>query len=113
MIKKFFTLLFFMGCFSVFSQSKINGDWKGSVETPNGNMELNFTFKVDGDKLTGVWKSEFGETELKDGKVDGKKFSYVLAFNEMSFESNGELLSDDEIVIRSDRGDLKLIRVKK
>ena len=111
-MKKLFILLFLLVSFTSFAQSKINGDWKGAVETPNGDFELNFTFKVEGEKLTGVWKSEFGETELQDGKVDGKKFSYTLAFGDMSIQSNGELVNDDEIVIKSDRGEIQLKRMK-
>lgn len=111
-MKKLFLLLFFLGSVTAFAQSKINGDWKGSVETPNGAFDLNFTFKVEGEKLTGVWKSEFGETEIQDGKVDGKKFTYTIAFGEMSIKNNGELVSDNEIVIKSDNGEIKLARAK-
>ncbi|WP_100614081.1 hypothetical protein [Confluentibacter citreus] len=111
-MKNLFTLLFFVGCFSTFAQSKIDGNWKGSRETPNGTFELNYTFKVEGDKLTGIWKTEFGESPLENGKVDGNKFSYSISFNEMTIENNAELVSDDEIVIKSERGDMKLTRVK-
>ncbi|MGE5943902.1 MAG: hypothetical protein ACM31G_06140 [Flavobacteriales bacterium] len=111
-MKKLLTLLFFVGCFSTFAQSKIDGNWKGTRETPNGTFELNYTFKVEGDKLTGIWKTQFGESPLENGKVDGKKFSYSISFNDMSIENTGELVSDDEIVIKNERGDMKLTRVK-
>ncbi|WP_100610196.1 hypothetical protein [Confluentibacter lentus] len=111
-MKKLLTLLFFVCCFSTFAQSKIDGNWKGTRETPNGTFELNYTFKVEGEKLTGIWKTQFGESPLENGKVDGNKFSYSISFNDMSIENTGELVSDDEIVIKSERGDMKLARVK-
>jgi len=39
-------------------------------------MELTFTFKVDGDKLTGKVESAMGEIELTNGKVKGDEFSF-------------------------------------
>lgn len=111
-MKKLLILVFFMGSLATFAQSKIDGNWKGTRETPNGTFELNYTFKVEGDKLTGTWKTQFGESPLENGKVDGKKFSYSISFNDMSFENTGELVSDDEIVIKNDRGEMKLTRVK-
>src|SRR5947208_2692478 len=37
----------------VASAADVNGTWKASIETPNGNFEQTFTFKADGNKLTG------------------------------------------------------------
>ncbi|MGA2796652.1 MAG: hypothetical protein ABSE63_03625 [Thermoguttaceae bacterium] len=55
----------------------INGRWLSKFETPNGDsMELTFTFKVDGDKLTGKVESQMGEIELTNGKVKGDEFSF-------------------------------------
>ncbi len=55
----------------------INGRWLSKFETPDGeSMELTFTFKVDGDKLTGKVESPMGEIELTNGKVKGDEFSF-------------------------------------
>ena len=35
-----------------------------------------------------------------------------MTFGEMTIENNGELVSDDEIVIKTQRGEMKLTRVK-
>ncbi|MGA2063033.1 MAG: hypothetical protein ABSG67_21380 [Thermoguttaceae bacterium] len=56
---------------------EINGRWLSKFETPDGeSMELTFTFKVDGDKLTGKVESPMGEIELTNGKVKGDEFSF-------------------------------------
>src|SRR3954453_2111084 len=111
-MKLFFTLLLLVGGLTTFAQNKIDGNWKGTRETPNGTFEINYTFKVEGNELNGTSKTQFGETKLEKGKVDGKKFSFSITFNDRSFDNTGELTSDDEIVIKNDRGEMKLSRVK-
>lgn len=112
-MKHLIALLFLLGSFSAFAQTGIDGDWKGTRETPNGTIEINYTFKVEGTTLTGVWKTQFGERKIENGKVDGKKFSYTVSFNEMTINNTGELVSDNEIVTKNERGEMKLTRVKK
>jgi len=111
-MKIVFALLLLCGSVTLFAQNKIDGNWKGTRETPNGTFEVNYTFKVEGNELTGTWKTQFGEAKLEKGKVDGKKFSFSITFNDNTFESTGELTSDDEIVIKNQRGEMKLTRVK-
>ncbi|HVG13470.1 MAG TPA: hypothetical protein VM935_00880 [Chitinophagaceae bacterium] len=106
------TLLFLFGGLMCFAQNKIDGNWKGTRETPNGTFEINYTFKVEGDVLNGTWKTQFGEAKLEKGKVDGKKFSFTVSFNEMTINNTGELISDDEIAVKNERGEMKLARVK-
>ncbi len=96
----------------VLAQNPIDGKWKGTRETPNGTFEIEYTFKVEGDKLTGTWKTQFGETKIDNGKVEGKKFSYSISFNEMTINNTGELINENEIVTKNERGEMKLTRVK-
>jgi hypothetical protein len=111
-MKYLITAILLFGFMVTNAQNAIDGNWKGSRETPNGTMELNYTLKVQGDTLTGVLKSQFGEVPLEKGKVDGKKFSYSISFNGNSIDFTGELISDDQIVTKNERGETKLTRVK-
>lgn len=111
-MKYILALLFTFGTITLFAQNPIDGNWKGSRETPNGTFEINYTFKVDGATLKGSSKSQRGESELKDGKVDGKKFSFAVTFGDRTINFTGELVSDNEIVIKNERGETKLARVK-
>ena len=63
-MKKLFILLFLLGSVTAFAQSKLDGKWKGTAESPNGSFDLNYVFKVDGEKLTGALVSNFGETPI-------------------------------------------------
>ena len=111
-MKYFFTLLFLIGGSTVFAQNAIDGNWKGTRETPNGNFEVNYTFKVEGDVVKGTWKTQFGEAPLEKGKIDGKKFSFTISFNDITINSTCELTSENEILLKNERGEMKLTRVK-
>ena len=101
-----------MGTLTTFAQNPIDGNWKGTRETPNGPFELAYTFKVEGSDLKGNLKSQFGEVPIENGKVDGKKISYSITFNGTTVSSTGELISTDEILIKNEFGEMKLTRVK-
>lgn len=111
-MKYFFTFLFLAFGMVAFSQNSIDGNWKGSRETPNGNFEINYTFKAEAGALTGVWKTQFGESKLENGKIDGKKFSFTVSFNDRTINYTGEIISDTEVVIKNERGETKLTKVK-
>lgn len=70
----------------------INGKWKTALESPQGNLELNFTFKVEEAKLTGAVSSPMGSQEINNGKVNGNDFSYEIEVmgNIMKFDGKLE-----------------------
>lgn len=111
-MKSIFLLLFLAAGTTCFSQVNIDGNWKGVREGQNGTLELNYTFKVEGKELKGTLKTQFGEMELENGKIDGNKISYSITFNGNTVSSTGEILNENEILIKNQFGDLKLTRVK-
>jgi hypothetical protein len=111
-MKYILSLLLIFGGYTAFAQNAIDGNWKGSRETPNGTFEVNYTFKVEGNVVTGTWKTQFGEAKLEDGKIDGKKFSYTISLNDVKVSSTAELINENEILVKNDRGEMKLTRVK-
>jgi len=56
----------------------LNGSWLVKVETPNGVRETTYTFKVDGKTLTGKVTTQRGDTDIKDGKIDGDSFEFSV-----------------------------------
>lgn len=105
-----FSLLLSIVSLVALAQNPIDGNWKGSRETQNGTFEVNYTFKVEGNKLTGTWKTQFGESPIQEGTVDGKKISYSISFNDRKMSYTGELVSDKELVVKSERGEMKLAK---
>ena len=61
----------------------ITGKWTAQVPGRDGQTrEQTFTFKVEGEKLTGETSSErTGKSELKDGRVEGNKVSFNVTIN--------------------------------
>src|ERR1019366_56419 len=57
----------------------LNGKWKGDMKTPDGNMlEINFSFQVDGEKLTGSVANTYGEEQITEGTVKGDAISFII-----------------------------------
>ena len=111
-MKYILSLLLTFGFYTAIAQNPIDGNWKGTRETPNGTFEVNYTFKVEGSDLKGTWKTQFGEAALEKGKIDGKKISFSISFNDTTINSTGEIINENEILIKNERGEMKLTRVK-
>ena len=111
-MKYFLILLFLGGGFTIFAQTNIDGNWKGTRETPNGPYEVNYTFKVNGNTLTGMLRTSFGEVQLDNGKIDSNKISYSITLNGTTVSSKGDILNENEILIKNQFGEMKLTRVK-
>lgn len=68
-----------MGALTVVWAADINGKWTAQVPGRQGNtQETTFTFKVEGDKLTGTVSGQQGETPIADGKVSGDEISFTV-----------------------------------
>lgn len=97
----------------------IDGKWVAKMETPNGSREVTFKFKAEGATLTGTMSGRQGDTEIKEGKVDGENISFtvVRSFNGNEMKQNytgslkgGELklktkMRDNEIEMTARRSD--------
>jgi hypothetical protein len=82
-------------------ESKINGAWLAKVPGPEGDMELTFTFKVDGNTLTGTDSSAMGSIPLINGVVHGKEFSFDIEMQEMKISHACKYLDDDTIDMKA------------
>jgi hypothetical protein len=73
---------------------KIDGKWKGQMQSPNGSMDLVFNFKTDGDTLTGSVEGPMGDTPISNGKNEGKTFSFDVSFGDMTISHICTFMSD-------------------
>lgn len=55
----------------------ISGQWAATFNTQVGEQHYVYTFKVDGEKLTGTAKSDNGTSEIQNGTVKGDDVSFV------------------------------------
>ena len=80
----------------------IDGKWTATVDGMDGNkMELTYTFKADGAKLTGSVTRPMGEMQITQGKIDGNAVEFTVGNEQFSVSSKGTL-SGDEIKLTSD-----------
>lgn len=95
-------------------KSKIDGKWVGTVSSPQGDMELTFTFKVDGDSLKGTNSSQMGEIPITNGVVNGDEFSFDVDVQGMTISHKCKYLDDDTIDVKANvmdqEMDMKLTR---
>lgn len=60
--------------------TNVSGNWKLTLETPNGAANPSLVLKQDGEKLTGTYKGRFGESPL-EGAVKGKEIKFTVKVN--------------------------------
>jgi hypothetical protein len=80
------------------SAADLNGKWKGDMKMPDGgSMELNFTFHVDGEKLTGTVVNTYGEEQITEGSVKGDAISFIIMAGGGQFKLTykGQVVGED------------------
>ena len=55
----------------------VTGKWTAAIDTQIGVQNYTYDFKVDGEKLTGIAKSQFSESPIAEGSVKGDAISFV------------------------------------
>lgn len=112
-MKQLSYLFLFIGVFVLFGAvaafaADVTGAWSGEFKGPDGNgFQITFNFKQDGAKLTGTVTGPQGDPlEITDGKVDGDKLTFNVAFNGMTINHDG-VIKGDEIALKtkSEQGD--------
>ena len=78
----------------------VSGKWTAQVPGRGGQTnESTFTFKVDGDKLTGTVSGRQGEIPISDGKVSGDDISFTTTVsrggNEFKVNYKGKISGDE------------------
>jgi enterochelin esterase-like enzyme len=81
----------------------VTGTWKAEFDSQIGHLKYTYTLKQDGTNLTGKANSEVNdqkrEAELKEGKVEGDKVSFVeplnINGNDIRISYNGRISSNE------------------
>lgn len=86
----------------------IDGAWEGEVQGMDGNpMKISYTFKADGETLTGMTKGMDGsDLAIQDGKIKGNDFSFSLDFGMGQPMKFNCVLKGDTIEMKMDMGEM-------
>ncbi len=91
--------LLLLAAVAVFA-ADVSGKWVAQMPGRGGETrEATFTFKVDGDQLTGSVSGRRGDMPISDGKIDGDDISFtqVMEFNgnQMKLIYKGKVSGDE------------------
>jgi alpha-galactosidase len=76
----------------------ISGTWIAEMQSPGGDSEIVYEFKVENGKITGTQRLPFGDSPIIDGKIEGNHFEFTV-----QTESFGKL--NDQVVAGEIVGD--------
>lgn len=89
-----------------------SGKWKGTAQSQMGEMELSFTFAIDGEQLSGSVESRMGSQEIKNGKVNDGQFTFDVSFRNFNITYQGVVLEADKLLLKTERMEMTLERVE-
>ena len=95
-----------------FAQTDISGKWKVTIQGQQGDMELIFNFQADNQTVTGTVEGPMGPSEIKNGKINGNTFTFDISFEDFTIGHNCEVISQDEILMKTEMFEVTLTRVK-
>lgn len=96
-------------CLAAFAD--LTGKWKGVLKFNDVEVPLNYTFKVDGETLTGSIGSEQGEFPISEGKIKGSDFSFSLDFNGTKLPHTGKYYGDSTVITSEFQGNKTRIKL--
>lgn len=93
----------------------LSGKWAGVLKFGDNELPLTYTFKVDGENLTGSVSTGQGDLPLSNGKIKGNDFTFSLDVNGTAMAQVGKFYGDSTTIDSEFNGmktHLKLTRAK-
>ena len=103
----------FVVCFAAFAD--LTGKWKGTLKFGDFEMPLTYTFKVDGENLTGAVTTDQGDLPISNGKIKGSDFTFTLDIQGNAMPQTGKFYGDSTVITSEFQGQkthLKLTRAQ-
>jgi len=117
-MKKRFSMMALLVCsvavaFAAFAD--LNGKWTGTLKMADFELPLTYTFKVDGENLTGSITTPQGELPLSNGKIKGNDFTFSLDIGGNPMPQTGKYYGDSTVITSEFQGQkthIKLTRAQ-
>jgi len=105
----FLSVCFVFAALSLAWAADLNGKWVGQVPGRGGQTrETTFTFKAEGDKLTGTVSGMQGDNPISDGKISGDDITFTVKLsiqgNDITFLYKGKVSGDEIKFTRTRQG---------
>jgi hypothetical protein len=105
----FLSICFVFAALSVVWAADVDGKWTAQVPGRGGQTrETTFTFKAEGEKLTGTVSGMQGDNPISDGKITGDEISFSLKLNfqgnDFTFHYKGKVSGDEIKMTRTREG---------
>jgi hypothetical protein len=105
----FLSVCFVFAALSLAWAADVNGKWTAQVPGRGGQTrETTFTFKAEGDKLTGTVSGMQGDNPISDGKISGDDISFTVKINfqgnEITLLYKGKVSGDEIKMTRTRQG---------
>lgn len=69
-----------------FAQTSVTGDWDVTITSPQGPNTSLVSFKQEGEKVSGIFKSPLGELPFTGGTMTGSELKFVFTINTQGME---------------------------
>ncbi|MBD1392687.1 glycoside hydrolase [Mucilaginibacter glaciei] len=117
MKRKLLTTAFLVCCVAICMAAaflNIAGTWTGNLKMTDGNtIPLSYTFKQDGDKVTGMATSPQGEVAIESGKIAGDVITFSVNVQGMDIPHSGKIYADSiamDVTVGDDKLHSKLLK---
>lgn len=105
----FLSVCFVFAALSLAWAADVDGKWTAQVPGRGGQTrETTFTFKAEGEKLTGTVSGMQGDNPISDGKISGDEISFTLKLNfqgnEITFLYKGKVSGEEIKMTRAREG---------
>lgn len=81
-------------CVAQDNASKIDGKWKGTAKTGNGEIEISIHYKTEGNSLSGNVSSDNGNFQIENGKINGDEFEYSYVWDDFTVFHKGKITAN-------------------
>jgi hypothetical protein len=92
----------FVVCLAAFAD--LNGKWTGVLKLDAFELPLTYTFKVDGETVTGACNTEQGDFPISNGKIKGSDFTFTLDVNGTAMAQVGKFYGDSTVITSEFQG---------
>jgi hypothetical protein len=72
----------------------VNGKWIGYADYNGNDIPLTYTFKTEGNKLTGTSQTPLGTAEITDGKIEKDVITFKTSVNGEAVTHSGKVFTD-------------------